>query len=120
MLSHVTHGGASHSPAADLHQADPVISAVYYGEIGSLGGDLFHTLAALFHLSNRDKCLSRFYPPFIEMCTAVALIWQGLSRIKNRKLARYYNNIDKWFISFISTNRPLSGAWSFCYSLGRK
>ena len=120
MLLHVTHNGASYSPTIGHYQSEPMISTVYYGEIGSLGEDLFHSLTALFYLSNWAKKLPRFYPPFIEMCTAVALIWQGLSRIKNRKSARYYNNIDKWFISFISTNRPLNGAWSFCYSLGRK
>ena len=120
MLSHVTHGGASHSPAADLHQADPVISAVYYGEIGSLGGDLFHTLAALFHLSNWDKCLSRLSPRKIELKQAVCYMVQGIAPIHKAEINSVFTNIDTRPLNLISSKEPLNGARLFCNSQGRE
>ena len=120
MLLYVTHNGASHLPAINHNQTEPVISTVYHGEIGSLGGDLFHTLATLFSPTNGAQFLPRFYPPFIEMCTTVTLMGRRLSRIKNDINHSVYNNIDKGVNSFTSTNRPLNGARSFCCSLGRR
>ena len=119
MLLQVTHGGASHLPAIGHHKPEPMINTVYHGEIGSLGGDLFHTLTALFSLSNWAKCLSRLSPRKIEFKQALCHVAQGIAPIHKAKINSVFTNIDTRSLNLISSKVPLNGARSFCDLQGR-
>lgn len=120
MLLHVTHGGASHLPAIGHHKPEQMISTVCHGEIGSLGGDLFHTLTALFSPCNRAKCLSRLSPRKIKLKQAVCYVAQGIAAIHRAKINSVFTNIDTRPLNLISSKIPSNGARSFCDLQGRK
>ena len=119
MLLHVTTSGASHLPAIGHHKPEPMINTVCYGEIGSLGGDLFHTSTALFSPCNWAKCLSRLSLRKIKLKQAVCYVPQGMAAIHQAKINSVFTNIDTRPLNLISSKVPLDGARSFCELQGR-